>query len=507
MSIEKELKSILSKSNTLPFLFVGSGISRRYLDTDDWESLLKKFAVKDINYYKSSSNNDYPLMGSLIAEDFFHKWWASDEYKESREFIKNNDLELNSQTDPLKFEISKHINQNIDNDKLSKNLQKEIEQFKQIKVSGVITTNYDLLIENLFDNQLKRYIGQEEMLFTRSYEIGELYKIHGCCSDFKSIVLTKEDYEHFENTNLFLTSKLLSFFIEYPIIFMGYSFSDSNIHKILENILKSLGNKNVDKLHDRLIFVEWTHEKSSSISETIKSINDINLPITHVKTNTFLPIFKVLSNLSEHLPVHIIRQLKDRLYNVVATNKPTKNILVKENEFEKIDDMEVVFGVGVVNEVSTKGYSCLESYDLFENLIKTEPQTYSPTKMLNDILPKMLRNSTYLPIFQYLQEAEINSSNYAMSELNQKIVEIIEFEKDTFLNKGNLEFLGDDKTVIESYLSSYHNDNIGEIDFEKFRLILKKNLRVLLNKQTTHATNQTDYKRLCCLYDKLKYGW
>ena len=92
-----------------------------------------------------------------------------------------------------------------------------------------------------------------------------------------------------------------------------------------------------------------------SITETIKTFNDINLPITHIKTDSFLPVFKVLSKLSKHLPVHIIRQLKDRLYNIVKTDQPTNKILVRDGDFDKIDDLEVVFGIGVVNELSTKG--------------------------------------------------------------------------------------------------------------------------------------------------------
>jgi len=168
----EKLKNILSKSDTLPFLFVGSGISQRYINTDSWECLLENFSDKDINYYKSFTDNNYPKMGSKIAEDFFNKWWESVEFDDSRKFISENKIELSTQSEPLKFEIAKYINKEFDFEKLSKKLRKEIEQFKKIQISGVITTNYDLLIETIFDNTFKSYIGQEEMLFNKSYKVG-----------------------------------------------------------------------------------------------------------------------------------------------------------------------------------------------------------------------------------------------------------------------------------------------------------------------------------------------
>jgi hypothetical protein len=496
----------LSKSSTLPFLFIGSGISQRYLKTDSWEGLLKKFAQKDMNYYKSLTGSDFPKMGSQIAEDFFDIWWENEAYDDNRKFIAKNKIELSNKSEPFKYEVAQYLNQSLDMNELSEDLQNEIEMFKQIQISGVITTNYDLLIETIFNNKFKRYIGQEEMLFNKSYEVGEIYKIHGCCSDFKSIVITDEDYIHFEETNLYLTSKLLSFFIEYPIIFMGYAFNDKNIHTILENIVKSVGKKNIDKLHNRLIFIEWEEGISESCIEAIKTINDISLPITHIKTNSYLPIFNVLSKLDKHLPAHLIRQLKDSLYNIVKTDQPTKKILVREADFERMDDLEVVFGIGVVNEVSTKGYNCLESYDLFENLIKIEPIKYSPTKILYHVMQKKLGNWVYLPVYQYLNEANITKDNFTEADLSQKINNIIQFTPQSFVNQGNLEFLSDDKEQIEVFLKYFQENKIAEIDLEAFRLILKKHLKVL-TEVGNHAVHQTDFKRLCCLYDKLKYGW
>lgn len=57
---------------TIPYLFVGSGITRRYLDLPNWEELLKVFAERlsedEFKFVslKSQANDDLAQVGSLI---------------------------------------------------------------------------------------------------------------------------------------------------------------------------------------------------------------------------------------------------------------------------------------------------------------------------------------------------------------------------------------------------------------------------------------------------------
>lgn len=53
MEIINSLERILKESDSLPFLFVGSGFSKRYLDLPNWEDLLKEISklVSEKPYY------------------------------------------------------------------------------------------------------------------------------------------------------------------------------------------------------------------------------------------------------------------------------------------------------------------------------------------------------------------------------------------------------------------------------------------------------------------------
>ncbi len=509
--MKESLLKKLKQNNTLPFLFIGSGISRRYLGLPKWDGLLEKFASNDLSYYRTQVDGNYQKMGSTIAEEFHESWYKDEKYNNSRSEVIADGIKFNRKSHPFKYEVSKFFKDaDLEFKSLPPKYLDEIKALKKAKISGVITTNYDLFIEEIFDNKFKKYIGQEDMLFNKSYEIGELYKIHGCCTDFNSIVITEKDYQEFEEKNKFLTSKLLSFFIEYPIIFLGYSFNDDNIKGILKNIVLSIGEKNINKLKDRLFFVERS-QSNESMTEKIISFDDINLPFTYIQTDNYQLIYECLGELTQSIPAHVIRQLKNNIYNIVQTTEPTSNVLVRYEDIDNLENLQVVIGIGVIDEFSTKGYSCLEAYDLFENLLKQNLTNRSAEKMVANVLPKILSKgqTKYIPIFQYIKEIGINKSNYSSKSLIPKLTNIIEFKNEDFLTnlRTNLEFFTDatDRTTIDEIVFLVKTNNIVSIDVEKYRCILEKYLNILVGDSSKNPLQVNDFKVLCCLYDRLKY--
>jgi len=509
LDIENKLDEVLKKSNSLPFLFVGSGMSRRYLDLPNWGGLLKKFLDEDeVEYHIQKTSGDYPKVAKYIQSEFLEIFWKNLEYKKMKDEYKK--LGFIGEQYPFKFAISKYF-QDIDYSSYA--LKDEVEELKKANIDGVITTNYDMFLETIFDYKI--YKGQDDLLFNKILEIGEIYKIHGCATKFETIIITDDDYVRFKERNLYLTSKLTSLFIEHPIIFLGYSLSDENITTVLKNIAKSIGADNIDRLKDRIIFVEYETDKSKHqfINNTKKIEEDFSIPIKHIKTDDYLSIYKSLSKTKRKIPAKCVRMLEQQMYELSKTDKletsktdklETKAVVDIKN-VKDYKDIEFYAGIGIVKEMSNKGYNCIESIDLFEDLIFDADKFNLPENIVHKTLPKLFAQNTYLPIFKYLKEIKIDNENYKEKSLHQKIINIIEFDYDKYMYRSNLNYFEEDKTFIENIFKYLKNNEKDKINLEKFQNFLKENKSILNDEK--HISEKTDYKKLACLYDRLKYGW
>lgn len=76
-----QLTRLFSDHSGAPFLFVGSGFSRRYIKLEDWEGLLSKFSKKISLFgkYKSEADGYLPKAAQLMAADFNKIWWEAEE--------------------------------------------------------------------------------------------------------------------------------------------------------------------------------------------------------------------------------------------------------------------------------------------------------------------------------------------------------------------------------------------------------------------------------------------
>jgi hypothetical protein len=137
----------------------------------------------------------------------------------------------------IKFIIAQHLTKITPGDLSAikdKNMAAEIAALQGIMPHAVITTNYDRFLELAFKDY-QPVIGQSIIRDTPVL-FGEIFKIHGCASDSNSLGFTQQDYDEFMRKKKYLSAKLLTYFSEHPLLFIGYSASDPNIRAILSDI-------------------------------------------------------------------------------------------------------------------------------------------------------------------------------------------------------------------------------------------------------------------------------
>lgn len=123
--MDERIKSIIHKAvddaGRYPFLFIGSGLSRRYCGTPGWEGLLSDICaeVLDDPYafarFKSQAKiavqngeveSELPYVATLMESEVNHELFASDEFAAFRE---DHSDELTGDASPMKIYVADKI--------------------------------------------------------------------------------------------------------------------------------------------------------------------------------------------------------------------------------------------------------------------------------------------------------------------------------------------------------------------------------------------------------------
>lgn len=518
----KNLKEIIDNFATTPFLFVGSGITRRYYNLPSWKGLLEIFINKISSdefafaSYESKAremveneNELYPKIAELVEIDFNKLWFKNEKNIRTLDEYYSNKVKEES-VSPFKAEIAQYIKEqsNIVPDYIE-----EIEKLKKLSVksiSGIITTNYDDFFEDNFDGY-KRYVGQDELIFSEIQGIGEIYKIHGTIEEPKSIIIDRKDYKEFEEKSSYLAAKLMTIFIEHPIIFIGYSISDINIQNILNSIIKCLDTEKVVKLRNRFVFIEYDRNiKEYEISEYTMKIEEKFLEMTKIKMSNFSILYDELSKKKNKIPAKILRYYKNELYNFVVTNEPTNTIKVGNIEDERIKDEELVMAIGKVQEVAFEGLKGFSANDWYRDIVMNDKR-FKADDILTYVAPKLLKSSSNkLPLNKYLSESTNRYEELEKIALQNDFDNII--SKSIKDGRRRMQY-----NSVKEIWKIYNNDWIRALekiaylteekididDLEKVLVyILKKDNDILESKNDMLKSN---LRRCIKIYDYLRY--
>ena len=408
------IEDIVSRFNTTPFLFIGSGMTRRYLNLPDWNGLLRHFAdiVGSDEFAYSSYENKaktmerkaglLPKVAELIQRDYDERWFAD----ASIRTLDEQGMKLvQAGVSPFKAEMANYISSSSI---INSTYDKEIAFLSEIaerSISGVITTNYDSFLEERFEG-FTRYVGQNELIFSAIQGVAEIYKIHGSIDVPESIVINEQDYVEFDKKSAYLAAKLMTIFMEYPIIFMGYSINDTNIQKIIKSIVNCLDDIQLKRLEDRFVFVEYQKGiVGAEVSLYTIMIDGRPLTMKKVQMDDYMCLYRALQGKKAKLPVKLLRRFKQELYNYTITNIPTSNLRVASIEDDRVTDEELVMAIGKVSDLGLKGLSGIDTNEWYRNIILDDLE-FSPDDLLQYAFPKLTRqDSARLPINKYLSMA------------------------------------------------------------------------------------------------------
>ncbi|MDB5989878.1 MAG: SIR2-like domain protein [Herbaspirillum sp.] len=219
----------------------------------------------------------------------------------------------------------------------SPELDAEIEALKNISAHAIITTNYDEVIEPLFP-EYETIVGQQIM--RKGYlAIGEIFKIHGCRTIPQSLVINEADYQCFDEDHKYLSAKLLTYFIEHPLVFIGYRADDPNIKVILYDVYRMVRATTTDVVPN-IYILQWDetiNETSNPAREHVISVApDINIRIKNITAKSFDWVFKALGQAGnlERINTKLLRALMARSVELIRSDIPKRHVEVNFEQLE-----------------------------------------------------------------------------------------------------------------------------------------------------------------------------
>lgn len=495
------IKEFIATYKNHPVLFVGTGVSLRYLkDSHTWDGLLRKIATAltgGTEYYldlKAACENngkyDYPKIAGMLEVEFNSRLKAD----RNGPFKSINDafylsMDKGKNISRLKIQIAEMLS-NVDfkDDKAD-----ELALFKQVRknVGSIITTNYDTLVERVFD--FIPLVGNDILL---SNPYGSVYKIHGCVSDAQKIIITEADYTRFSGKYELIRAQLLSIFIHNPIIFLGYNIGDENIKELLKTIFTYVepNSEAAEKIRQNFLLVEY--EQDSTSQETTEHDIDLEgfstIRINKIKTDDYSSIYKALAELLLSISAMDVRKVQSIVKEIYAGGKI--NVKITE-DLDSMDNSDRILAIGSSKTIS---YQYLDSKGSIASYFSTIEEANVQAVQLID--KYKIQSNQYFPIFGFSsifpgltvesalkkqQTAKLKAAYHSTLEVcmstHTNIAGILE---DSAISPSNKHH-----AILWSVL-------VGAVPLEDFESFL----------QAEPNKKLPNYRKLLCGYDFMRYG-
>lgn len=518
-AISDVIHGAVSDANRYPFLFIGSGLSRRYMGAPNWLELLEIICSKSLKdptsfrkyrmraqvaYHNNQVASTLPYVASLMEPD------VNEALLDNGEFIADHAIEIDKGYSPIKILASEIIGS------YKFEAQQETRLLAKAgkgNISGVITTNYDYLCEKLFPS-FNVYEGQNGLLFAEPSYTRDIFKIHGSASQPNSLVLTDADYKDFSIKRKYLSAKLLTVFLEYPVIFLGYSIQDENIKTILSDIAECLDEQSLQRLAKRLIFVEW--KPTTAIDKFTMSFGNKLISMTQIQTDDFSSLYEALLQTEKLYDTKLLKELQGSIFKLADKVSPDSPIVASgiDNALNQLrDDQRVIIGF----TPSPESYGRpLTPEQIFEDVVLDNlrfDNSFIVSNYLNKFVQQQPNN---MPIFKYIrgsngsigpkiirQAENMTSLDSIRNATIRKNLSKTRSKHAAYLSVSGLRNkLGDAEAI---KLIPYLNED--EIDIDELELLLRDELKANDTNKETRKTlfKDTNYRKCIRIYDFMRY--
>lgn len=523
----KQIFLNIEKTEQLPVIFAGSGVTKRYTNNKyNWKELL----VKCISMYSKDPESKYKEYETVVTyrinsqqpedKSSLNEAIGSEVERDFNiAYYKQQIAELNvpPNQNPLKYFISTLLSSYS----LDENYSQETELFKKLqnKMLTVVTTNYDTFFEDHIFTQHEKLIGQN--VFSNS-EVGTLFKIHGCTAEPNSIVITENDYTVFKKKRKILAAKLISLFTENPVIFMGYSLQDENIKNILSDIFMCLDDDPnlLSELEKRLIVVNFNTEVPNVIvgnhSLVIGDGTLINL--TKITTASYQPILEEMQNLTRKIRFKEIKLIEDLVYDVVHSKEGESRRVVNMLDDTTDDDEVILMITKQEHALAEFGITGLTKEQLFNDLINNdvfsidrEEQAMVIRLLLEVQLKNLLQGNFSLPVHKYLYMYR----GETQLALDSRVKTLIDKDIRDYYNRDIRKSIPEYKKYNFTFLESILEEDISiskKLNFLVLHAVKKAPVDEIREFLEVHkeyiinlSTGPTYFRKLACIYDIKKY--
>lgn len=503
--MNNDIKELFKNFKKRPVAFIGSGLSKRYLNSPTWEELLKncfkvyndndaEFGLLKINY-----KNNYPKIAYLIEKDFNYYFVKNVITKSNKElyniYFQNKQLIDSGSISPLKLYISYKL-KDLKTNEIYKQERLSLTSFLN-KCANIITTNYDELLEHNCD--YSTIVGHNKLILDECVGYGEIYKIHGSVSDPNSLILTEDDYNKFNDKKSFYHARLLLSFIEQPIIFIGYSITDNYILNILSDVDSNLTDRQKNILATRIIFIDYSSEANTP---KITVVREKNISMTKITTNNFKMIYELATNnITPSLPVSILKTLQESIKNLIYSqnNKDAVPVIKLSDASDNI--RAIYIGENYISDNS----SLFKPIDLLNDIIFEDSRLPSYDSIIEIIYKEKSRfqRDAYIPLYKYFYNSKYNTVNSNIEFKNLTNIKI-----ENIFKNSNDKYHIKDITKIREYINPNEEDkslmyllyNLKKIQVDDLVEYLK-----LIHPEHFSGKIDTKYRKIICYIDYLKH--